>query len=145
AVIPPKMLNIADAPARVPVGQNTPSPSGLSSDRLRLTRDIQLNLKRVGSYQGEIINTWSPTVRRSMKAFTDSVNATLPVEQPDIILLALLQDHQGRGCGPTPIAINDKKRSPATALPPVDEKLPAQLPDSKEPRMSLAGPMPPAL
>jgi hypothetical protein len=147
---PARGLSIADAPARVPlVVQHTPSPSGLPFDRLRLTREIQLHLKRVGCYHGKIGDTWSQTVRRSIKDFVGNVNATLPVEQPDIILLILLQDHQGRACSPTSVATNDKKQNPinspdpVTVSPPVEAKLPARLPDSTEPRMSLAGPAPP--
>jgi hypothetical protein len=33
-----------------------------------------------------------------MKAFTEHVNARLPVDKPDPVLLALLQSHQGRAC-----------------------------------------------
>ena len=103
-----------------------------------------------------------------MKTFTDRVNATLPVEQPDIVLLAMLQSHRGRGCGvPCPpgqgmavdgrclpnglIAEIVEKQTPAssirtaTASPPADEKLPVGQPLGKEERMSLAGPsLPPA-
>jgi len=80
------------------VGQYTPS-SAPALDRFGLTREIQLQLKRVGCYRGDINGVWSPSVRRSMKAFTDRVNATLPVEQPDIILLAMVQNHQDTACG----------------------------------------------
>jgi hypothetical protein len=34
-----------------------------------------------------------------MQAFLERVNAVLPTEQPDGILLALLQGHQGKVCG----------------------------------------------
>src|SRR5262245_15339924 len=91
-------LSLADASARMPVGQHTPSPE-LPFGRARLTRDIQLQLRRVDCYHGQIDEVWSSTVRKSMKAFTDRVNAVLPVEQPEIVLLALLQNHKGTACG----------------------------------------------
>jgi hypothetical protein len=34
-----------------------------------------------------------------MKAFTSRVNATLPVDRPDHILLALVKGHDDRACG----------------------------------------------
>jgi hypothetical protein len=103
-----------------------------------------------------------------MKMFTDRVNATLPVGQPDIILLAMLRSHQDNRCGvPCPpgqgVAVDGRclpnvllakigeKQAPAsstvaaTASPPVDEKLPVGQLLRKEERMSLAGPsLPPA-
>jgi len=94
ASIPSKVLNVADAAPRVAY----PPSSGLPLDRARLTREIQFQLKRVGCYHGTIDGVWSATVRRFMKVFTDRVNATLSVEQPDIVLLAMLQSHQGIGC-----------------------------------------------
>lgn len=164
ASIPSKVLNVADAAPRVAY----PPSSGLPLDRARLTREIQLQLKRVGCYHGTIDGVWSATVRRSMKAFTDRVNATLSAEQPDIVLLAMLKGHQGSGCGvPCPpghglavdgrclpnglIAKIAEKQAPAGSIPAatasasIGEKLPAGQPQSKEERMSLAGmSLPPA-
>ena len=37
-----------------------------------------------------------------MRSFTDRVNATLPIEKPDYVLLTLLQAHNGRTCGECP-------------------------------------------
>ncbi len=37
-----------------------------------------------------------------MKTFTDRVNAALPIEQPDYLLLTLLQSHNGKMCGDCP-------------------------------------------
>jgi hypothetical protein len=161
ADIPPKAVNVADAAPRVPMGQY-PASSGLPLDRVQLTREIQFQLKRVGCYHGAIDGVWSASVRRSMKTFTDRVNATLPVEQPDIILLAMLRSHQDGGCGvPCPpgqgVAVDGRclpngliakiaeKQTPvssiraATASPSVGKKLPGEQPYSKEERMSLAG------
>jgi hypothetical protein len=74
--------------------------SGPPLDRAALAREIQRHLKRVGCYQGEVSGVWTPAVRRSMKAFTDRVNATLPIDEPDYVLLAMVQNHQDRSCGP---------------------------------------------
>jgi hypothetical protein len=68
-------------------------------DRAALARDLQLELRRVGCYGGELNGVWTPATRLAMKAFTERVNATLPVEDPDDILLTLVQAHQGEVCG----------------------------------------------
>jgi hypothetical protein len=68
-------------------------------DRAAMARDLQLELRRVGCYGGELNGIWTPATRKAMKAFTDRVNATLPVEVPDEILLTLVQAHQGEACG----------------------------------------------
>ena len=128
---------------------------------LGLTREIQLQLKRVGCYQGEINGVWSPSVSRAMKAFTDHVNAALPVEQPDIILLALVQNHRdraacGRGCPAGQGLVGDGRCLPnAHIASAAEKKTPAGTasialsqavfkPSSGRPaakgRMSLAGP-----
>jgi hypothetical protein len=157
---PSKAPSVAEVPRRVPVGEYTPS-SRSAPDRLGLTREIQLQLKRVGCYQGEINGVWSPSVSRAMKAFTDHVNAALPVEQPDIILLALVQNHRdkaacGRGCPAgqglagdgrclpnAHIASAAEKKTPAgtasIALSQAVFKLSSGRPAAKG-RMSLAGP-----
>jgi hypothetical protein len=68
-------------------------------DRASLARNLQLELRRVGCYGGELNGVWTPATRKAMKAFTDRVNATLPIEGPDDILLTLVQAHQGEACG----------------------------------------------
>jgi hypothetical protein len=72
---------------------------GYPSDRFALARELQRELKRVGCYEGEVNGAWTPATRRAMKAFTDRVNATLPIEDPDQILLALVRSHQDAACG----------------------------------------------
>jgi peptidoglycan hydrolase-like protein with peptidoglycan-binding domain len=74
-------------------------PAIIPGDRVSLTRDLQRELRRVGCYDGTIDGTWSPGSRRAMKAFTDRVNASLPIDQPDYILLRLLQSSPERVCG----------------------------------------------
>jgi hypothetical protein len=103
-----------------------------------------------------------------MKAFIDRVNATLPVEQPDVILLAMLKNHQGGACGvpcPTGQSLASDGRCLATVIAwaakkelATDSSAPKAAPArsavrhtpggqlfDKEGRMSLAGPQPPRL
>jgi hypothetical protein len=74
-------------------------PAIMPGDRVGLARELQRELRRVGCYEGAIDGTWSPGSRRAMKAFTDRVNASLPIDQPDYILLRLLQSSPERVCG----------------------------------------------
>jgi peptidoglycan hydrolase-like protein with peptidoglycan-binding domain len=82
-------------------------------DPISLTRQLQSELRRVGCYGGEISGVWTTRTRMAMKAFTDRVNATLPIDKPDHILLALVQGHQGTACGtscPTGQVLGDDGR-----------------------------------
>jgi hypothetical protein len=94
------------APVVVTITQRSSEPAGAPTraaavprDRDALTRELQKELKRVGCYEGELNGAWTPLTRRAMKAFTDRVNATLPVEEPDGVLFAMVQSQQDRVCG----------------------------------------------
>jgi hypothetical protein len=164
---PSDPLRIAEAPPRVPVDHNK-AERAAPLDREGLTKEIQRQLKRVGCYGGAITGAWSPTVRQAMKAFTDRVNATLPVEQPDAILLALVQNHRQVACSAScppgqaiagngrcqPIALVARAKNPhapARAATSTRESAPGGVSEpsavAEDPpmgRMSLAGPLPPA-
>ena len=71
------------------------------TDRYELTRALQTELKRVGCYFGEVDGDWGPGSKRAMSGFTEQVNASLPVENPDHILLKIVQRYEGRACGAT--------------------------------------------
>lgn len=67
--------------------------------RRRLAKSIQVELRRVGCFEGEIDGQWSTATRVAMKAFTDRVNVGLPLEGPYYILLTLLQGYKTKACG----------------------------------------------
>ena len=71
-------------------------------DLVSLTREIQRELKRVGCYDGEASGKWNAQLRAAMKTFMDRVNARLPLDRPDFILLKLVQAHEGVACGTAP-------------------------------------------
>lgn len=85
--------------ADTPVRRLASSRPADEEARRELVRDLQAELKRVGCYAGDINGVWSPSTRKAMAGFTDRVNATLPVEEPDFILLTLVQGHSGKACG----------------------------------------------
>jgi hypothetical protein len=77
-------------------------PAPAPRDMESLVREIQRQLIRVGCYHGEVSGKWSTPSRLAMQAFTEQVNARLPVDRPDQILLRLIEGHQGRACGARP-------------------------------------------
>ncbi|MBX9590033.1 MAG: hypothetical protein K2X43_12060 [Hyphomonadaceae bacterium] len=85
----------AAPPAPPPPQRATATPG----DRASLARELQRELKRVGCYSGEVNGVWTTSSRMAMKSFTDHVNATLPIDNPDYVLLSLVQGHQERACG----------------------------------------------
>ena len=73
--------------------------AGDAEARAHLTSDLQRELKRVGCYGGEINGAWTQSTRRAMALFMERVNATLPANEPDYILLTLVQGHAALACG----------------------------------------------
>jgi hypothetical protein len=84
-------IEVDETPPRVPVGDTKTTAPPL--DRAALTREIQRHLKRVGCYRGDVTGVWTPSVRQAMLTLTERANARLPVDQPDPVLLALVQSH----------------------------------------------------
>jgi hypothetical protein len=143
----------AGEPTRAPVAE-PPRPVPLPGDRAALTRELQRELKRVGCYEGEISGVWTPSSRVAMKGFTDRVNARLPNDQPDYILLKLVQNQNDKVCGkPCPaglatvldgrcvseatLADAAKKAEPTTRPEPIVAKAsppPADAKTEREPR-----------
>jgi hypothetical protein len=75
------------------------APSNTPADKHSLAVQLQRELLRVGCYEGEAAGAWTATSRRAAKAFLDAVNAALPSEEPDAVLLALVRVAPGRVCG----------------------------------------------
>jgi hypothetical protein len=112
-------------PTPVPLTTEAPSRRLSSSRpadedaRRELVKDLQRELKRVGCYEGDLTGTWSATTKKAMASFTDRVNATLPLEEPDYILLTLVQGHTAQACGkgcPTGQGLNDGGKCVPSAI-----------------------------
>jgi hypothetical protein len=88
--VPAPETAVVTAPSAAPV----PPPSS----RADLARALQAELNRTGCYRGDLNGQWSPETREAMKAFTARVNAQLPVDEPDQILLSLVNGHQKPVC-----------------------------------------------
>jgi hypothetical protein len=80
----------------------------IAGDRASITRELQRELKRVGCYGGDINGIWTTSSRMAMKSFIDAVNAALPIDTPDPVLLSLVQQR------PDTVCITDAK-APAPA------------------------------
>lgn len=65
----------------------------------QLARQIQSELKRLGCYGGALDGSWGSGSRAAMSEFISAVNASLPTQEPDVILLTLLKGHKGNVCG----------------------------------------------
>ena len=76
-----------------------PATLAMPHDRALLVRELQRGLKRVGCYEGEVSGVWTQQSRSAMRAFTGRINAALPVDEPDGVLLALVQGHKDKACG----------------------------------------------
>lgn len=89
-------------PNGLKVGDQGRSMKPVDEDsRRELVRNIQKELKRVGCYGGEAHGAWTAASQRAMTAFTERVNATLPVKDPDGILLTLVRGAKPGVCGDT--------------------------------------------
>lgn len=88
------------APSPGPAAPPGPTRVAIDSpaDRATLIRDLQRELKRVGCYSGDVNGVWTTSSRMAMKSFTDKVNASLPIDNPDDILLSLVRGHQDTAC-----------------------------------------------
>ena len=162
-------VRLAEAPPRVPVGETR---AAAPLDGAALTREIQRQLRRVGCYRGDVTGVWSPSVRQAMKALTDRVNASLPVEQPHPVLLAMTQSQAPGICGaacpsgqdraadgrclpsalvararrtPAPSGVAQARPAqPAARTPAVAAPQAPAFAEPADGRMSLAGPPPPS-
>jgi hypothetical protein len=87
---------VTAAPTRSHVLRMSKSKDGAT--RFELTRDLQRGLKKAGCYGGEINGRWTISTKAAMAAFMKRVNATLPAEKPDYVLLSLVDAHDGAVC-----------------------------------------------
>jgi hypothetical protein len=85
--------------AQVPLPGAPSDPAVGPLSQFAIAREAQNELRRVGCYEGESSGIWSLSSRLAAERFVDRVNAKLPTDKPDEILLALLRDQSGAICG----------------------------------------------
>jgi hypothetical protein len=89
-------------PVVVTIAQRPSEPSRaapMPRDRDAIGRELQKELRRVGCYDGELNGAWTTSTKQAMKLFMDRVNASLPTDEPDPILLTMVRGYQDRVCG----------------------------------------------
>jgi hypothetical protein len=91
--------------SEIPAKRISSTKPGDAEAREQLVRDIQYELKRAGCYEGDVSGAWNNNTRQAMQTFTQRMNATLPVDQPDYVLLTLLQAQKAQSCKSLPKAI----------------------------------------
>ena len=95
------------APVVVTIAQRPSEPAKaapMPRDRDAIGRELQKELRRVGCYDGELNGAWTTSTKQAMKLFMDRVNASLPTDEPDSILLTMVRGYQDRVCGkPCPV------------------------------------------
>ncbi len=70
-----------------------------SADDPKLTRKIQRELRRVGCLRSAADGVWGSGTERAMRRFSERIEADLPVDGPDAVLLILLEKFDNRACG----------------------------------------------
>jgi hypothetical protein len=73
---------------------------GARSAKGKLVASIQTELMRVGCYTGATDGRWNDRTRSAMQAFNSSVRVNIDIENPDYILLTLVQGHNAKACAP---------------------------------------------
>jgi hypothetical protein len=94
---PASVVQIGEAPPRMPVGEPE-AMAGPPLDRPALARQIQRQLKRIGCYGGQVTGAWTPSVRQAVTTLMERVNASLPIDQPDPVLLAMVESQSVGAC-----------------------------------------------
>jgi hypothetical protein len=94
---PARALAVPPGP-RMPIGQAS-NADGPAIDPVTLVRELQRELHRVGCYSAQVTGLWTPSTRRAMQEFMGRANASLPVDKPDEVLLALVRSFPGKACG----------------------------------------------
>ena len=100
----PRARDAADAPHDDDTA-NAQGADGLAdpdrfADQVSVVRAVQQQLKRAGCYSGRVNGVWSPSTRKAMAAFTTVVNARLPVNRADPVLLVLIESNPAALCSP---------------------------------------------
>jgi hypothetical protein len=122
----------------VPAGVTSSKP-GDDHARYELVMNLQRELKRAGCYGGTMHGSWTANTKRAMSAFMDRVNATLPMDEPDYILLTLIKGQPAASCITCPQgqSLRDGRCMPDVMIAQTPKK-----PTRSDERMTAAEPKP---
>lgn len=91
-----------------------------------LSRDLHKALAKVGCFHGDIGSAWGEASRKSMHAFNAAVGSSLAADQPNHILLTMVEGYQGKACGDVQAAAAMPAIDDHPSLPPVDQVSPIE-------------------
>ena len=97
-ISPPPVTVVVSLPQRVDQASRAPIEPPLRTPDGSLARQLQQELQRVGCYDRELNGIWTTSSRMAAQDFMDRVNAKLPIDKPDEVLLSLLQSQAGVVC-----------------------------------------------
>jgi len=106
-------------------------PTGYTA-RKTLILDIQRELTRASCYRGAMTGRWGVDTKRAMSAFLLAANARLPINQPDDVLLSLVQSNDHASC-------RESRPTEVQLVAPIESK---SGPDRPPGLMGIGGPKP---
>lgn len=89
-------VEAAPVPANTRISSLKPNTD---TERWKLVKSLQAELKRVGCYWGKVDGIWGKGSKWALADFMKSVNAALPTDDPDYIQLQLISSHGTKICG----------------------------------------------
>jgi len=89
----PNVVEVASTALTKPIAPPVPS-----SERGARVRQLQKALARAQCYNGPISGIWSDATKDAMRGFAATVNAQLPVDNPDDTLVALVESNETAAC-----------------------------------------------
>lgn len=102
AVAGPVFTPVAVTPPAPTPAANTPGADASAApefgDPRSVAHAVQTGLKHAGCYSGPLNGIWTASTQAAMGEFTARVNARLPVDRADPVLLALLETHKEVSC-----------------------------------------------
>lgn len=107
-------------------------------DRTALARALQAGLARAQCYTGPVNGAWTTQSKDAMRRFTTAVNAQLPVNEPDHILLALIETNSAANCSSAPDRPARAIDAASQLARPAAAKSEVQAPVTLEPHAPLA-------
>lgn len=100
--VPAAAAEVAAAPAAVAAEVQSAATSPEAADaeaEADLARRLQVELRRVGCLRAGADGVWGHASKRAMQRFADKIDASLPTDRPDAVLLMLVETYEDRACG----------------------------------------------
>lgn len=97
--LPMSPIGAATSPASKPAVTTAPAGAPPSAGSA-LIKALQVGLTRAECYDGPVNGYWTSKSKEAMARFVNVLNARLPVNQPDPVLLSLVETNPKASCNP---------------------------------------------